>query len=289
LDDVASGIGGFRIVGDTSSDRAGTSVSAAGDVNGDGFDDLIIGAPGNNIGGTNAGAAYVFFGDDISAIVTAQGTTDDDTLTGSAKADAMIGGFGDDLLIGNGGVDVLRGGAGDDGLFVGDANFFRIDGGRGIDTLFLSGDISLDLTTIGNTRISGIETIDLTGDNTSNTLTLSATDVASMTDNYTLTVQGDNTDAVITTDFWTNNGTVDISGQSFQSFMLNGKRLLIDPEVDTSGVLPVPLASATTTDSFHTNVLIGTAGDDVFVLPDTGFGQLDGRGGFDLVEFTGAG
>jgi VCBS repeat-containing protein len=53
---------GFKIQGDASGDQAGTSVSSAGDINGDGFDDLIVGASGNDSGGTNAGAAYVIFG-----------------------------------------------------------------------------------------------------------------------------------------------------------------------------------------------------------------------------------
>ena len=37
-------------------------MSAAGDVNGDGIDDLIVGAAVNDSGGTDAGAAYVVFG-----------------------------------------------------------------------------------------------------------------------------------------------------------------------------------------------------------------------------------
>ena len=45
-------------VGLDKEDHSGTSVSSAGDVNGDGLDDLIIGAPD---GGTNGGA-YVVFG-----------------------------------------------------------------------------------------------------------------------------------------------------------------------------------------------------------------------------------
>jgi hypothetical protein len=58
----ALNFGGFTIVGDDPGDRAGVSVSSAGDINKDGFDDLIIGAPGNNDGGAVAGAAYVIFG-----------------------------------------------------------------------------------------------------------------------------------------------------------------------------------------------------------------------------------
>ena len=49
---------GFVIYGADEGDLSGQSVSGAGDVNGDGFDDFIIGAPG---GGT-AGESYVIFG-----------------------------------------------------------------------------------------------------------------------------------------------------------------------------------------------------------------------------------
>jgi len=36
--------------------------TAVGDFDGDGFDDLLVGAPGNDLGGRSAGAAYLFFG-----------------------------------------------------------------------------------------------------------------------------------------------------------------------------------------------------------------------------------
>ena len=39
------GTNGFRLVGVDSSDNSGYSVSSAGDVNGDGFDDLIVATP----------------------------------------------------------------------------------------------------------------------------------------------------------------------------------------------------------------------------------------------------
>ncbi|MFW9856932.1 MAG: integrin alpha [Candidatus Thorarchaeota archaeon] len=39
-----------------------TGISGAGDVNNDGYDDIVIGAPGNDEGGDNAGQVYLFLG-----------------------------------------------------------------------------------------------------------------------------------------------------------------------------------------------------------------------------------
>jgi len=57
------GVAGFRIDGAAADDRSGASVAGAGDVNGDGKADVIIGAPtaGNN-GRTNSGSSYVVYG-----------------------------------------------------------------------------------------------------------------------------------------------------------------------------------------------------------------------------------
>jgi hypothetical protein len=52
-----------RLVGPTGAKRVGWSVSRAGDVNGDGKPDVVIGAPYANVGAARrAGAAYVVFG-----------------------------------------------------------------------------------------------------------------------------------------------------------------------------------------------------------------------------------
>jgi hypothetical protein len=53
---------GFIIQGDDPYDRAGHSVSSAGDINGDGFADLIVGAWRGYNGGFDAGEAYVIYG-----------------------------------------------------------------------------------------------------------------------------------------------------------------------------------------------------------------------------------
>src|SRR5207248_2210735 len=54
-----NGVNGFNITGVHEGDVSGISVSNAGDVNGDGIGDLIIGAYGAN---NFAGASYVVFG-----------------------------------------------------------------------------------------------------------------------------------------------------------------------------------------------------------------------------------
>ncbi len=56
------GSNGFALNGVTEDDRSGKSVSAAGDVNGDGIDDLLIGANLSDSNGRDSGASYVVFG-----------------------------------------------------------------------------------------------------------------------------------------------------------------------------------------------------------------------------------
>ena len=70
IDLATLGGNGFRIDGAGAGDRTGRSVAGAGDVNGDGRADLLVGAHGaDSHGQANSGAAYVVFGRNSGAAV----------------------------------------------------------------------------------------------------------------------------------------------------------------------------------------------------------------------------
>ncbi len=99
-------------LGKASTDQLGRSSSAAGDVNGDGFDDIILGAYTNDDGAANAGAAYIFFGASNlsgtkslgggqSADVTVLGKAASDFLGFSVSEAGDVNGDGfDDVIVG---------------------------------------------------------------------------------------------------------------------------------------------------------------------------------------------
>ncbi len=74
------GNNGFVLNGVIAGDEAGYSVSAAGDVNGDGVDDLLISAVGADTNGGSSGASYVVFG---ASGVGSSGTLELSSLDGS--------------------------------------------------------------------------------------------------------------------------------------------------------------------------------------------------------------
>jgi hypothetical protein len=62
LADVTLGIGGFALDGEAEYDYSGASTSGAGDVNGDGLADVVVGAWGADPSGDASGRTYVVFG-----------------------------------------------------------------------------------------------------------------------------------------------------------------------------------------------------------------------------------
>jgi len=185
LSDIENGTGGFVINGANDFGGSGSSVSSAGDVNGDGLADLIVGAYFDNPNGFRSGASFVVFGGQGSTATV--GTSGNDTLTGNSDADQLVAGAGDDILLGNSGADVLRGGAGDDILAVSDLTFASLDGGTGIDTLRFDVPLDIDLRTLADTKLDSIEIIDLTNDGGNSTISLNLTDLLNLNEAQTTT------------------------------------------------------------------------------------------------------
>ena len=118
----------YVFTGEAAGDNFGNSVASAGDVNNDGFDDLIVGAPLNDVGGSNAGRAYVFSGQTGDMLYVFTGEAANDFLGGSVASAGDVNNDGfDDLIVGATGNDA-------GGSFAGSAYVFS---GLNGDTLYV--------------------------------------------------------------------------------------------------------------------------------------------------------
>ncbi len=89
---------------EAANDGFGWSVAGAGDVNGDGYPDVIVGAPYSNAGGSAAGRAYIYFGgavvDSLPALtITGTLSTEDLGYSVAGAGDVNHDGY-DDVIIG---------------------------------------------------------------------------------------------------------------------------------------------------------------------------------------------
>jgi len=87
-------------------------------------------------------------------LVTADGGSGSDSLTGAEEADSLVGGAGNDTLTGGGGSDLLDGQDGDDRLLARDGLGDLVRGGTGNDSA------QTDALTVD--AVDGVETIDAT-------------------------------------------------------------------------------------------------------------------------------
>ena len=130
---ITEGVGGFTATLDPT-DYYGTAVASIGDIDGDGINDVAIGSPGDDDGGSGRGAVYVLFLNADGTVKAEQKISDlagglTTTLDDADSFGAAIGMLGD--IDGDGVNDLAVGATGDD------------DGGGGrgaVYVLFLNAD-----------------------------------------------------------------------------------------------------------------------------------------------------
>lgn len=173
LNDIAGGVGGFALDGEAEVDISGARVSDAGDVNGDGLDDVIIGAHFADPNGSKSGRSYLVFGKadtervQLRAIAAGVGGF---ALDGEAENDfagAAVGRAGDvngdgldDLIIGASYADPTDNGSGRTYVVFGKLDTERVQLGAlsGHDGFMLDGEAGLahsGLTVSGAGDVNG--------------------------------------------------------------------------------------------------------------------------------------
>ncbi|MFA6027590.1 MAG: integrin alpha, partial [Patescibacteria group bacterium] len=97
-----------EFTGEAAGDYAGYSVATSGDVNNDGYDDLIIGATNNNDGGSSAGATYLIYGQSanltsasLSTPIEFMGETANNEFGNYVSCGDMNGDGFSDILVGD--------------------------------------------------------------------------------------------------------------------------------------------------------------------------------------------
>jgi len=246
------------------------------------------------------------------------GNSAQDSVTGGAGNDTIIGGDGNDSLLGGTGTNQLSGGNGDDVITSGSVTD-SIDGGAGNDTVTLitgsytsvlgGGAGAVDTlsivasTNLAAATVSGFEVLNISGTNTTSSVTLTSAQLAGFTSGIsvtTITTPANITisvDATTTARLGTGAITLDADVQNYTvAASAVGGVTFTSPAAGTysvtggAGADVIDLSAST---SAVNQTLIGGAGNDTVKLSAATFTASDvvagGDGSNDVFELTGTG
>jgi hypothetical protein len=147
-------------LGEAAGDHAGFAVAPAGDLDGDGNDDVLIGAPFSDVGGTSSGAVYVVTGGDLSGTQSLSGATG--RLVGVDSGDRV--GWSVDSVNATGGNGIVIGAPTADGAADASGLVYVVEGSRALSTTNVT---DANLTLVGQesgeragTAVAGVGDVD---------------------------------------------------------------------------------------------------------------------------------
>ncbi len=150
-------------------------IGGAGDLNGDGFADFVVGLPNDN---ANTGAAVTVYGQNTTNAVTDGSTGDGDNTANNIAAttaqQSVVGNASANTLSDGGLAGIaFSAGGGNDTISIGNVNFRSIDGGAGTDIMkFIQNTGTLDFSNLHSETVSRIENIQMAGNTQTVVLTL---------------------------------------------------------------------------------------------------------------------
>jgi Ca2+-binding RTX toxin-like protein len=119
----------------------------------------------------------------VAVTVDLQGTSSNDTLSGTSAAEIITGGAGNDIVSFVGLNDIVYGQSGDDVIIADFSTFKRVDGGDGVDELLLAESLDYTSSFIPGNLIDHIEILSLEG-NGAQTIQLNAAAITQIVDGY---------------------------------------------------------------------------------------------------------